>query len=42
MADYKLAKGHYAEYMSGDKLYVRVVTDKKVGDSKGYDISGSC
>lgn len=40
-ADFKFEKGHYAEYMSGDKLYVRVVTDKKVGDGKGYDISGS-
>ena len=40
-ANYKFEKGHYAEYMSGDKLYVRVVTDKKVGDGKGSDISGS-
>ena len=40
-AEYKFEKGHYSEYMSGDKLYVRVVTDKKVGDGKGYDISGS-
>lgn len=39
--DFKFERGHYAEYMSGDKLYVRIVTDKKVGDGKGYDISGN-
>ena len=30
-------RGHYSEYMSGDKLYVRIVTNKKIGDGKGYD-----
>ena len=39
--DYTFNRGKYNEYISGDKLYVRVVTDKKVGDGKGYDIEGS-
>ena len=36
-ATYTFQRGHYSEYMSGDKLYVRIVTDRKVGDGKGYD-----
>ena len=40
-AHYNFGRGHYAEYMSGDKLYVRMVTDKKIGDGKGADIGGS-
>ena len=35
------ARGNYAEYMSGDRLYVRIVTDRKIGDGKGDDIEGS-
>ena len=31
---------NYALYMSGDLLYVRIVTDKKIGDGKGTDIGG--
>ena len=30
--------GNYNEYKADDILYVRLVTDKKVGDGKGYDI----
>ncbi len=41
-AFYSFERGHYNEYKSGDRLYVRVVTNRKVGDGKGYDIgSGS-
>ena len=40
-AYYNFERGHYAEYMSGDKLYIRMVTDKKIGDGKGADIGGS-
>ena len=36
-ATYTFERGRYSEYMSGDKLYVRIVTDRKVGDGKGYD-----
>ena len=39
-AAYTFERGHYAEYMSGDKLYVRIVTDRKIGDGKGIDIGG--
>lgn len=41
VADYQFRRGKYNEYMSGDKLYVRIVTDKKIGDGQGYDIDGS-
>ena len=33
--NYKFKKGRYNEYQSGDKLYARVVTDRKVGDGMG-------
>ena len=32
---FKFEKGRYNEYQSGDKLYARVVTDRKVGDGMG-------
>ena len=34
-ANYKFRKGQYNEYMSGDRLYTRIVTDRKVGDGRG-------
>ena len=39
-ANTSFARGNYAEYKSGDRLYVRIVTDRKVGDGKGDDGSG--
>lgn len=38
---FAFARGNYSEYMSGDKLYARVVTNRKVGDGKGDDIENS-
>lgn len=35
---YVFNTGNYNEYKADDILYVRIVTDKKVGDGKGYDI----
>ncbi len=37
-AYYTFERGNPALYMSDDKLYVRIVTDRKVGDGKGSDI----
>lgn len=34
-AYYPFVTGHYNEYKADDKLYVRVVTNKKVGNGKG-------
>ena len=38
-ASYVFKRGNYNDYKSGDKLYVRVVTNRKVGDGKGLDIN---
>ena len=40
-AYYTFERGNPALYMSDDKLYVRVVTDRKVGDGKGSSIDPS-
>ena len=32
---YNFERGHYAEYQSDDKLYVRIVTDRKIGNGTG-------
>ena len=40
-AYYTFERGNYAEYISGDKLYARIVTDRRIGDGKGEDIEGS-
>ena len=37
-AYFTFERGNPALYMSDDKLYVRIVTDRKVGDGKGSDI----
>ncbi len=32
---YNFERGHYSEYQSDDKLYVRIVTDRKIGNGTG-------
>ena len=38
-AYYTFERDKYSEYMSGDKLYARIVTDRRIGDGKADDIS---